>query len=220
MSGSSSSILNFDTAFSTYSSSSFVASFPLQQPLRKIVRISLVSLEMPVQFSNVRTSITFSYTTTGNTKGAFTISINQTFVTVSSLLTYINSQIPTISGVSIVFSVSSINSYLIIATCTGLSAFQLANFNDKTQFLKNILGYNGTESLSAGGILIASSPYNLNLDNFLAMYLSNVPHQSTNQNQTLCSFKVPLSAVSNTIYYFGQNSHVKLWFSTVDLFCS
>ena len=205
----SSSILNFDTVFANYlpvsgSTSSFVASFPLQTPIRKIQRISLVSLELPVQFANVRTSITFSYTKTDTTQGSFSISIYQTFTTIASLLSYINSQIPTISGVSILFSVSNTNSSQIIASASGLNAFQLTNSNDKTKFLKNILGFNGTETLS-GGILTASNPYNINLDNFISIYLSNVPHQSTNQNQTPCSFKVPLNAVSNTIYYFGQN---------------
>ena len=221
MSSSSSSILNFDTVFANYipvssgSSSSFVASFPLQQPLRKVTRISLVSLELPVQFANVRTSISFSYTKTDSTQGAFSISINQTFVTIASLLSYINSQIPTISGVAIFFSVSISNPYQIIATTNGLNAFQVSNYNDKKQFLKNILGYNGTESL-VGGILTATSPYNLNLDNFITMYLSNVPHQSTNQNQTNSSFKVPLNAVSNTIYYFGQNGSYTPFINVTD----
>ena len=214
-------ILNFDTVFANYlpvsgSSSSFVASFPLQQPLRKIVRISLVSLEMPVQFANVRTSISFSYTKTAGIQGTFSISINQTFVTIASLLSYINSQIPTISGVTIVFSVSSTNNYQIIATTTGLTAFSLANYNDKTQFLKNILGYNGTETLAGGGILTAANFYNLNLDNFITMYLSNIPHQSTNQNLTFSSFKVPLNAVSNTIYYFGQNGSYTPFINVTD----
>ena len=65
---SSSTILNFDTTYSTYindknntasSLSSFVASFPLQTPLRRIKRSSLLALEIPVQFSNIRTSIAF-----------------------------------------------------------------------------------------------------------------------------------------------------------------
>jgi len=220
MSGNSS-ILNFDTAFSTDlpvssgSTSSFVASFPLQQPFQKVTRISLVSLEMPVQFANVRTSITFSYTKIDSTQGAFFISINQTFVTIASLLSYLNSHIPTISGISILFSVSTINSYQIIAATTGLTVFQLANYSDKTKFLKNILGYNGTETL-VGGILTASNYYNLNLDNFITMYLSNVPHQSTNQNQTNSSFKVPLNAVSNTIYYFGQNGSYTPFINVTD----
>ena len=203
-------ILNFDTTYSTYINSGsllspFVASFNLQTPIRKLQRISLLSLEMPVQFNNVRTSITFSYTTALSVSGSFSISINQTFTTIASLLTYINSQIPTISGVSIIFSVSLSNPSQIIAGTTGLTAFQLSNFTDKKQFLKNILGFNGTETLS-NNILTASGYYNINLDNFICLYLSNVPHQTTAQNQSNCSFKVPLNAVSNTIYYFSQNT--------------
>ena len=221
MSGSSSSILNFDTVFANYipvssgSSSSFVASFPLQQPLRKVTRISLVSLELPVQFANVRTSISFSYTKTDSTQGAFSISINQTFVTIASLLSYLNSQIPTISGVAILFSVSISNPYQIIATTSGLNAFQVSNYNDKKLFLKNILGFNGTETLT-GGILTPTSPYNLNLDNFIAMYISNVPHNSTNQNQTNCSFKIPLNCVSNQVFYFGHNSYFTPFINVTD----
>ena len=166
----SSTILNFDTVYSTYindsnntasSLSSFVAQFPLQSPLRRIKRISLLCLEMPVQFANVRTSISFSYTTTLSATGSFSISINQTFTTISQLLTYLNSQIPTIAGVSIAFSVSLTNTNLVIATTSGLNAFQLSNYTDKKQFLKNILGFNGTEIL-VSNVLTASSYYNLN----------------------------------------------------------
>ena len=129
-------ILNFDTTYSTYINtasglSPFIASFQLQTPIRKLQRISLLSLEMPVQFNNVRTSITFSYTTALSVSGSFSISINQTFTTVANLLSYINSQIPTISGVSIIFSVSLSNPSQIIAGTTGLTAFQLSNYNDK-----------------------------------------------------------------------------------------
>ena len=221
---SSSSILNFDTTYSTYindrnntasSLSSFVASFPLQNPIRKIKRISLLSLEMPVQFNNVRTSISFSYTTTLSTTGSFTISVNQTFTTITSLLTYINSQIPTIANVTIVFSVSPTIPNQVIATTTGLTTFNLINYTDKKQFLKNILGFNGSESL-VSGVLTASSYYNLNLDNFICLYLSNVPHETTNQNQSNCSFKVPLNAVSNTIYYFSQNNSYTSWINVSD----
>ena len=211
---SSSTILNFDTVYSTYvndsnntasSLSSFVAQFPLQSPLRRIKRISLLCLEMPVQFANVRTSVAFSYTTTLSATGSFSISINQTFTTISQLLTYLNSQIPTIAGVSIAFSVSLTNTNLVIATTSGLSAFQLSNYTDKKQFLKNILGFNGTENL-VSNVLTASSYYNLNLDNYISIYLQNVPHQTTNQNQSNSSFKIPLNCVTNSIYFFNQNT--------------
>ena len=131
---SSSTILNFDTTYSTYltdstntasSLSSFVAQFPLQSPLRRVQRISLLALEMPVQFSNIRTSISFSYTTTLSATGSFSISINQTFTTISQLLTYLNSQIPTIADVSIAFSVSLTNPNEIIITTSGLTSLNL-----------------------------------------------------------------------------------------------
>ena len=109
---------------------------------------------MPVQFNSVRSSIYFSYTTTGS----FAISVNQTFTTISQLLNYISSQTPTIANVTIVFSESITNPNQVIATTTGLTYFNLIDYTDKTKFLKNILGFYGRESL-VGGVLIASSYY-------------------------------------------------------------
>jgi hypothetical protein len=160
---------------------------------------------MPVQFNNVRTSISFSYTTDLLVTGSFTITVNQTFTNIAALLLYINTQIPTIAGAVLAFSVSTSNPNQIVINTNGLTALNLINYTDKKQFLKNILGFNGTENL-VGTVLTASSYYNLNLDNYISIYLQNVPHQTTNQNQSNSSFKVPLNCVTNSIYFFNQNT--------------
>ena len=46
----------------------------------------------------------------------------------------------------------------------------------------------------------------LNIDNYINMYITNVSAQSTNANNTLCHFKIPLNASNGVIYYTGDNS--------------
>jgi hypothetical protein len=52
----------------------------------------------------------------------------------------------------------------------------------------------------------AISPYQLNIDNYISMYVANVSASSTNANNTLCSFKIPLNSVNGVIYYNSENS--------------
>jgi hypothetical protein len=49
--------------------------------------------------------------------------------------------------------------------------------------------------------------YNLNIDNYLTMYITNLSGQdTTNVNGRLLSFKIPLNCVNGQVLYYGESS--------------
>jgi len=218
-------ILNFDTAYGKYvldinnpasQLSPYITNFTLQSPIRHIHRIYLETIEIPINFPNVRGPISFNYTTSGGSSGVVTITINGIYTTISSLMSYFATQMNLVlpSGCTVSLAIPSTSYDLVQITTTGLSNFTLANGSNTQQFIKNILGFNGTE-VFANNKLTASNAYNLNLDNFITMYL-NIPCETTAMNLTPQSFKIPLPAVSQQIFYFTSGQGYKPFINITD----
>ena len=54
--------------------------------------------------------------------------------------------------------------------------------------------------------IMAAGPYNLNYDNYLNMYIYNVPNPGVQANTNLCTFKIPLNASNGVVYYLSENT--------------
>ena len=136
-------VQNYDPILKTYHT--FNINLKINKPISNLKEISLKSVEFPLFFNNIRSanlsnlfSFNFNYSTFNN------ISINclineQNYITISSLLTAINSAInsaiTSYAGLSFVLSVSNTN-YIRITT----NASQI--ILNKSILINNILGFN------------------------------------------------------------------------------
>ena len=233
-------VLNFDSCFSNYeydanntsgiTYSPYYASYNLSQVLKNVMKISLISIEIPLLFNNIRTStiqsqslnyLAFEYTKTGQqstTITKFSLNVTEnTYNNVNTLCTVINDQLASgLTGFTVTFSVSITNK--IIINTTGLTYFKLLNdsfekLSDNSlkfiyprcayPFMNKILGFSDG---ATGLTLQASNRYNLNIDNYLNFIIMNVPTNNSNVNNFMCNYKIGLNATNGSIYYNFQNS--------------
>jgi hypothetical protein len=66
--------------------------------------------------------------------------------------------------------------------------------------------------VSATGLTIGSSGrFNLNADNFLAMYNKDIPDGSISVSSKPCTFKIPLSAGYGSVCYYSEATGFAQW---------
>jgi len=192
--------------------------FPFKYPLKNVKRITLKSVEMPLNLYNIRVEngsvkigVTFSYSTYTNVYINF--QIPAATYTISSLITMLNSQLSSsltpYSGLSIVFS--TLSTYVgtlcqITNNCTSLTL-------DNTPLTNYILGYNNKFTSTGGALLISTSPINLyGIDTCLYITFPNLPN--TNNNNNFTGFKLQLSNIYNSILTINDyDEHQTLYFN-------
>ena len=233
-------VLNFDSCFSNYeydinntsgiTYSPYYSTYNLSQVLKNVMKISLISIEIPLLFNNIRNStiphqslnyFAFEYTKTGqSTIQKYSLNVTEnTYNNITTLCSVINNQLlnePSFGPAEISLSVSTTNK--IIINTIGLTYFKLLNnsfekLSDNTNrfvyprsvypFMNKILGFSDG---ATGLTLTATNRYNLNIDNYLNFIIMNVPTNNTNVNNFVCSYKIPLNAVNGSIYYNFLNS--------------
>jgi len=191
--------LHFDTydSNSTYTSySAFDTTFKLALSIKNIRKITLSSLEFPVVFPNVRknnTSTNFSITIGGTTYNIVLGDYN--YSSIAELITAINTKL---GGVA---TLSLLNYVFISITLPTANTISIAN-----SVLANIiLGFPKNASSSSTTTYTGLYGYNLNYDNFIAMFL-NIPSNCTSSGNHLISYKIPLNAIQGMVYYLAQNN--------------
>ena len=211
-------VQNYDPILKTYHC--YNTMIKINKPIANIKEISLKSVEFPLFFNNIRSanlsnlfSFNFNYSTFNN------ISINclineQNYITISSLLTDINSAISSAitsyAGLSFVLSVSNTN-YIRITTNASQTIL------NKSILINNILGFNtGTYT---GTTITTTSFYCLNVDNYINLYITNLNSGSdTNANGRLLTFKIVLPSTNGNILFLAENSHFNQTISITDPF--
>ena len=215
--------LHFDSIFGQYTNP-YNCTYKLVPEIRKPIRISLKSIELPITFCNVRypyNSISYNLTQSGiTTTYSFTIT-EAIYTSISTLLTDINnafaiSMVNTLQAGEIapVFSINATNKIMMKITLNS-TTFVLNNFGipvfhlgyvystDKTTTFKTVVA--GSTYSSYLYLYYFSNCLNLNFDNYLNMSL-NIPCNTTNQNMIMNHFKIPLNANSNVVYFNSESS--------------
>ena len=196
--------LHFDTLLGTYNNNSvYDCTFTLSNPLRNVKNIYLKSIEMPISFNNIRASNStnvFVITIHGN---GFTtrrpVLINEfNCTTITSLLTAINEQLSTVlSSVSF----HSVDKYVYLKL-TELPNNTVVNFLP-SKLLSVILGFTQL-SYTVTNEIKADNSYLLAYDNYLSLYLQDIPVKSTGYSNQLISYKIPLNTVNSMVYYLQE----------------
>ena len=196
--------LHFDTLLGTYNNNSvYDCTFTLSNPLRNVKNIYLKSIEMPISFNNIRASNStnlFVITIHGN---GFTdrrpVLINEfNCTTITSLLTAINEQLSTVLP-SVSFH--SVDKYVYLKL-TDLPNNTVVNFLP-SKLLSVILGFTQL-SYTVTNEIKADNSYLLAYDNYLSLYLQDIPVKSTGYSNQLISYKIPLNAVNGIVYYLQE----------------
>jgi len=204
--------LNFDTNLIS-ASTPFNCQFLLSDPLRRIKRIYLKSVELPINFYNVRSNfnsfnILLQKTSTPTAVKTFTITIpNGNYKSIADIFNPLNGQMYDIvwTGTDLTssdwpyFSVNADNTITLATTSSNLK-FNLQSSN----FITQILGFTNLTT-SYVNTITSARIYNLNYDNYLSIYCPNIPHKSAGVNGQLMTFKIPCNASNGSIYYIADN---------------
>lgn len=209
---------HFDTVFSV-NNDPFNATFKLPNLLYNVKKITLKSLEMPINFNNIRAT---------GTLNIFTINFNGyiynavippgNYTTIASLLTALNTAIGLLLPVNntLVFTVNSTNNIVINITST---LYPTSSINlIPTQFSNYILGFKfnsvfqgywfcpNTVGNTITGTITSVSTYNLNIDNYILLNIANVSSLNSNVSSVYSHFKLQLNATNGTIYYLNNGN--------------
>jgi len=200
-------LLHFDTndnnsLFTT--NNCYDTTFTLASTYKKIRKINLCSLEMPIVFTNIRSDNTSNIIWIGIGGSTHLRTLDSaSYTNISQLLTELNrlfSDLP--ASIKPTFSLQPGNLISIgVLSPTTIQLFDSLLANIILGFPK---GYYNVERGNVSSIK-GSYSYNLNYDNFIALYL-NIPSSCTSSGNHLISYKIPLNAVSGMVFYLGQNN--------------
>lgn len=204
--------LHFDSSFSTPKSNPTSTSsstldcyntvYTTTQLFKKVKKIALKSLEMPIAFYNVRTGSTDTLKFIYN--GVFhTVTITEAnYTTIQDLLDNINYYI------NADFSIPSLTIAPYGATNlvfnTNISyPFSIID----TNLSKYILGFRqGFDVNQYGQYISSKAVWNLNPDNYINMYIPSFNSFNANQSSQFATFKIPLNTYNGQIYYYFENT--------------
>ena len=210
-------LLHFDSIYATYLTDSnsatgnvstpYRAQFFLNQTFRRIKRVSLKSVEVPVGFSNIRAGSTATLSMRVNGSAYSVQLVEKNYAAIAPLLADLNTACTNlVSGVSIAFALAgSTNTPLRLKiTLTGATSFAIID----TNLSKYILGFRAERDALVSGVYAAStSNYNLNADNYVLLYIPSLNGMNASMTGGLQStFKVPLNSITNQVYYYFEGS--------------
>lgn len=209
-------ILHFDTISSNYDPSlndPFRATMSISNPLHKVSQIFLKSIELPIGFFNIRASGTLNILTISLNNIRYSITLlAKNYTTPTSLINDINTLFTSVSfpvTTTVTFSVSG--NYINVAiTSVGITQFSIID----TQLSNYILGLksfnNSVIASSTSASISATNVWCLNPDNYLNMFLENVPSDgNSNFNGRFCSFKISLNGINGMIVYNNDENIFK-----------
>jgi hypothetical protein len=220
-------LINFDTFFSTYlvdpsntatsRKNAYECQFVLPSGgFRNVRRINLKSAEIPINFGQTRGAMI-----TASSAGLFQIILNgtmysmsfsnRTYTSIAAFITDFNTAYLNIAhdsgclgGLSLYTSNgASGNNFSLIFTLGGPATVEFVDGPLST----GIMGFRSAYDSATGKVFNASGNYNLNPDNYLSMYISNLPVCSVNCNGKNSTFKIPLNAPYNSIMYYNDTAN-------------
>jgi hypothetical protein len=186
---------------------SYNCQFKNHSTFKNVERIYLTSLELPVGFVNVRKGSTDTLAFNVNGSNYSVVLAEKNYSTMSVLIQDLNlACVGIVPNVVITFSQSLTVPRLLI-TLSGTGTISSFNIID-TNLSMYILGFRKKFDSLISSIYIASySNYNLNADNYIHLYLPNIPGINASMGGGAKStFKIPFNTVSNNVYFYQEQS--------------
>jgi hypothetical protein len=235
-------LIHLDSKFATYldnndnfgdvilpsmsKNSSLYARFNLQSAIKNVRKIYLKSVEMPILFNNIRQGKTDRYssdriiatfekpTVTKN----ITAVINESLVyeDIDILLTKLNTALTNVLNPDFTPSLSILsNTRNIMLTCTDASS---VTFTD-TVLSRDMLGFDNAftfPELTAQGVWLAFDRYNINIDNYVNIFIENIPLSNNNLSSVNSSFKLPINAILGDVLYYTDSEYFEQSVDVID----
>lgn len=191
-------VINFDSINSTYTTNSYNTRFIISTPLKNVSKIYLKSVELPIGFYNVRSPYNVFSVNVGGTIYSLTIP-EKNYTDIAILLADLNALTFGIANTTFSFTQST-DKITITMTSTINTSFSII----PTVFSKYMLGF--ANQTSTNKIITGSRLFNLNYDDYLLIFISNISHDSSNNYQGIqSSFKIQLPATNQAINYNCEN---------------
>ena len=202
--------LHFDSINSIYNTDCYDTTFYLNNSLRSVNKIYLKSVEMGIGFNNIRFNNGSSVLTLIINDISYTKRINDytstSIVDLCSALTTAFNTLPIIPT----FTSSTVTQKITITLASSTSIIIVPGV-----LSQYILGFTSNQTIT-GISIISTNNFNLAIDNFISMYIVNIPYKSTSALTQLISFKIPFNAVGNTIYYMADNMSFSQYITVTD----
>jgi hypothetical protein len=194
-------ILHFDTLLGLYNNNSvYDCTFILSNPLRNVQKIFLKSIEIPISFNNIRAcngTNTFQIMIQSVT---YTITVDESsYTSILSLITEINVQLHLVLP-NITFDILNNNVILVL---TDYPTNTVVSFNS-SRLISIVLGFTQQSYITEQTSITADNNYLLAYDNYISIYLQDIPVKSTGYSNQLVSYKIPLNAVNGMVYYLQE----------------
>lgn len=218
-----------DTILADYSTnSSFYARHNLQSAIRSVRRIYLKSVEMPVLFNNIRSGktdrnssdkviMTLENPTDGPTTYTMTLNESMVYNGIDDIITDLNTQFfnetnPTFSGTfSVVETTGSTKN--VMFTSTDISS---VTFTD-TILSYDMLGFvNEFANPYSPSLWFGVNRYNVSPDNYLNIFLENVPASNNSLSPVNASFKLPIEGVLGDVIFYKESEYFEQYVDITD----
>ena len=217
----------------------FHTNFKLNEQFTKIKKISLMSLEMPIGFNNIRTGSTnyISFCLNGLIYNLAFNEVNYTSITTLILdMNTLFAQYLTLP-VTLIMSLDSSNRIVLtISNLRPVTSFYVIDspftmyilgFRQSYDKLIDTVGetvnvttvYNGISTTTHNTGFLSStstyyyrastSTYNLNPDNFISMYIPQLSGCVLNMAGLNTTFKIPMNCVFGTTYFLQEHQNFK-----------
>ena len=218
---------------------SFHTNYKLSQEFSKIKKISLLSLEMPIAFNNIRYGSTnvFSFLLNGTQRDLSMKEMNHS--SIDTLITDLNLRLYMYIGLPVIITASVNSNNRIRLNFSGMRPITFSIID--TNFSYNILGFrssidklidmggettsvttiiNGiinithstsfTTSTSNYYCLASQSMYNLNPDNYISLFIPQLSGCVADMNGSNTTiFKIPMNCIYGMTYFFQENLNFK-----------
>jgi len=206
-------LLHFDTSdknctYNGFYGNPYDVNFKLSNTYKKLRKINLAGLEMPIVFTNIRNENTSNKIRLTVGSVDYNISLNnKNYTSIASLLTDLNTEFSKI-GTTTTRPTMSLGDRISGNNCVRITIPSINTITLYDSLLVNtVLGFPRGVNFSGSPTtnILGSFPYNLNYDNFIALYV-DIPSTCTSSGNRLISYKIPLNAVSGMVFYLGQNN--------------
>lgn len=209
--------LHFDSANSNYIfdssntsnnfSNPYKSQYSMNQTFTQIKKVNLVSMELPIGFSNIRAGSTNILQFILNNIQYQIIIPENNYTNIKTLLSDINNLcLNLIPNITITFSNNILNNISI--TFIGIvTTFSIID----TIFSKNVLGFRKNRDIFDIGSLTytTKSKANLSFDNYILVYMPTFNSMNASMSNQISTFKLPLNSVQNEVYYYQENTSFK-----------
>ena len=239
-----SSYINYTSNTSQNILNSGYTKFIIKDRIDKMKSISLKTFEIPIYFPNVRTGSTSTFSFILNMVTYNLNLVDNNYTTIDALILDINAMILSYVALELVTIVLTINSsnkvvitiknvrpitFTIIDTNLSKYILGLSSSNTlldsstvSTTTVTMVRGISSTITMvpvlssSSYYYLIGVNPYNLNVDNYISMFIPRISSSTCQGNNTNITFKIPLNSIYNSIYFLNEYNALKQEIEIID----